>query len=346
MKHKHKQNFYERKGERKALTFTGVIFSLIVLSIFLFPMISAEKFGYNYLTPGDSLQTTINYSILSVNDSLLWDGNAWDINRWLLTDGSNSPIANINWNGFDIDFFGGNIDNITHIQFNLLGNGCVDEGCLEWNPIDGTLDLTMPGGSVNQQIGLENLRRVKANETITNGDVVYPCGGIANRLLICKADYGNIATAGINGIATEDITKDQFGYINAFGYVRDIDTTGALGYCSEGLPAWLSSDGTFQCIPPSGNKIRTVVGVIVNAHATDGIIDTHIQLVPRLQGLSQVNGTGITDDSIFVYNATSGIWDNKLRYDFTGLNVTADYHCLNTDCSSYFHNNGTHTIWK
>ena len=264
-----------------------------------------------------------NYSI-NVNNTDLWNGFAWDIDRWLLTDGTNSPTADINWNGFDIDFFGGNIDNVSHIQFNLIGDGCVDEGCLEWNPEDGTLDLTMPGGTVKQQIGEENLRRIKANEDLLNGDVVYPCGGVANRLLVCKADYGSIATAGVIGIATEDITKDQFGFINSFGLVRDINTTGEFGACTEGLPVWLSNDGKFTCIPPTGNEIRVVLGVIVNTHSSTGILDVQMQSVPRLQGLSQVNGTGITDDSSLSYNATTGIWDNKLRYDFAGLHVIAD----------------------
>ena len=93
------------------------------------------------------------------------------------------------------------------------------EGRLQWDIDDSTLEFGMPGGTVNQQIGLENLRRIKANETLSDGTIVYACGSIANRLLMCKADYNSIATAGPSGISTENIADGQFGYINAFGYV-------------------------------------------------------------------------------------------------------------------------------
>src|SRR5512136_146003 len=60
------------------------------------------------------------------------------------------------------------------IQFSLIPTTpAAAEGKLVWNADDGTLNLGMPGGSVNLQIGQEMLVRVqnKTGTTIPNGKV-------------------------------------------------------------------------------------------------------------------------------------------------------------------------------
>ena len=91
MKHKH-TIYYGRKGERKALTFTGVIFLLIALSVFLFPMASAEEFGYNYLEPGTNLQRGTNFSKIEVNYSNFTD--AWLTNIGTLQNVHSPQLSN------------------------------------------------------------------------------------------------------------------------------------------------------------------------------------------------------------------------------------------------------------
>ena len=226
----------------------------------------------------------INYSNIIINETSNMT-NLWDTNEGILDnveDIEHNQLSNLLWSvaGHIMDTFldmkGNYITNVSSIQFDPTGDGCEDEFCLEVNAEDGALELTLPGGGIHQ-IGNQLPSRFKANETISKGDVIYPCGGSGNRFLACKADYGNIATAGVTGIALEDIAENQFGYVNHFGQVKNINTTGALGYCSDGSPAWLSSNGLFQCIPPSGDKIKTIVGVIVSTHETTGIIYTTIQ---------------------------------------------------------------------
>ena len=311
----------------------SVIFVLLLMFILTPFASSANDFAYNRLYDGTQPIDGFNYSI-NTNSSDFWVtdlGSLGTVNPiqfnniagTLTIDEAHLGLLFCELTGCtmsgDITFNNAAIQNPNYIQFNTTYTDGTNEGRLQWSIEDGTLEFGMPGGNVNQQIGLENLRRVKANETISNGDVIYPCGGIANRLIICKADYGSIATAGAFGIATEDIVINQFGYVNAFGYVRDINTTGALGSCSDGSPAWLSNNGGFQCIPPTGDKIKTLVGVIVSAHETNGIIDIEMQVVPRLQGLSQVNGTGLGSEHIFIYNATSSIWENRFRPNWVNI---------------------------
>jgi len=63
-----------------------LIFFFIFLLVLL-PVVSAEEFGYNYLEGELNVVQAINYTLVSVNDSLLWDGNAWDESRWIFTSG-------------------------------------------------------------------------------------------------------------------------------------------------------------------------------------------------------------------------------------------------------------------
>ncbi len=84
MTHKHTHKFDKRKGERKALTVKGVIFLLIALSLFLFPITSAEEYGYNYLEPGKNLNPSTNYSKIEVNSSNFtqkWETNIGNLNN-------------------------------------------------------------------------------------------------------------------------------------------------------------------------------------------------------------------------------------------------------------------------
>lgn len=76
----------------------------VVLGLFFFILLislaSAEEFGYNYLEGELNVAQAVNYTLVSVNDSLLWDGNTWSNTRWLNIDGSNANTnvdIGINW---------------------------------------------------------------------------------------------------------------------------------------------------------------------------------------------------------------------------------------------------------
>jgi hypothetical protein len=64
------------------------------------------------------------------------------------------------------------------IDFDLTATVSGQEGRLCWNATDGTLNLGMPGGNVNLQVGQEQLIRVTNDEAvqIDNGQVVYISG--------------------------------------------------------------------------------------------------------------------------------------------------------------------------
>ena len=104
------------------------------------------------------------------------------------------------------------------------------EGEMAWNADDGTVDVGLDGGVV-MQTGQELFIRVKASSAITNGQLVMATGsdGNSGRILGAPADgTGAVDAMFILGVATQDISSGQTGFITTFGVVRGIDTDGSV----------------------------------------------------------------------------------------------------------------------
>lgn len=222
------------------------------------------------------------------------------------------------------------LSGVKFIDFDLTYTGDSAEGRLKWNADDGTLEVGMPGGSVNLQIGQETLIRAINNQgaQINNGDIVRISGGTGNFPDIQLADKSSIATAGSIGFATENILDGQKGYVTNFGLVRDVNTSGM----AAGSLLWLGDDGAYTTTVPTAPDIKVVVGVVIREHATEGIVFAAIQITPRLRGLSDVYSPSTPSDNDFVYwdsansrFATDGDSENVKSADagdyFVGENV-------------------------
>lgn len=167
----------------------------------------------------------------------------------------------------------GIIDDVDAIDFNLTPPSTVtmQEGRLFWNDDDGTLNLGMPGGNVVLQIGQEILIRVKntSGDTILNGTPVYVSGASGTNIEIDVADASdqdnNRKTL---AVATEDIGKNQNGYVTAFGFVRDIDTSDF----DEGDALYIADGGGLTEIRPELPLGVVRVGYCVRSNSEDGEI--------------------------------------------------------------------------
>lgn len=157
------------------------------------------------------------------------------------------------------------------VQFDLNWSDGVEEGRLQWNNDDGTLEYGMPGGNVTLQIGLEMLVRVtnKTGSAITNGTAVYISGAQGSRPTIDRADSATYSKHHALGVATETIDNNASGFVASFGYVRSLDTSawaagtelyldGASGALTNGIPAY------------PAEPVR--MGVVLFSSADDGII--------------------------------------------------------------------------
>lgn len=212
----------------------------------------------------------------------------------------------------DVSIAGG-ITNVETIQFDLTFADGTSEGQLYW--VDGeTLNLGMPGGNVNQSIGLELYAGRGKNvrgSPILNGTLVIVTGASGDNPEVVPADPDSIATAGTAGMATEDIADGQFGYITKSGLVHGDDTQpiDTSAYAAGAL-LWLDDDGGFTNIPPTAPRIKVIIGLVRRSHATQGVIDITIALVPRLRGLSDVHSpTTPNNKQIIAWNATNARWE-------------------------------------
>jgi lipopolysaccharide export system protein LptA len=162
--------------------------------------------------------------------------------------------------------------NVDYVDFDITYANGSSEGRLQWNTNDGTLEVGMPGGNVNLQIGQELLNRAR-NQTgnmIPNGTVVYPTGSSGNRLLIDIAsnNSGNFPSNQPFAMATENIAHNSDGYVTVFGNVRDIDTDS----WNEGDLLYLGVDGGLTDTPPDAPAVTALCAAVVRKHATEGVV--------------------------------------------------------------------------
>jgi hypothetical protein len=240
--------------------------------------------------------------------------------------------VNINTHGLTAEFFKFNTNNTPITN---------EEGLLQWNATDGTLDLGMSGGDITQQIGQELFIKVY-NDTgsiIENGTPVYFSGRQGNRPKVIPARSDSDATSCVCGVTTQQLDATgagREGFITTFGYVRKIKTN-------------YSGDGDWGTTWSEGNKLyvsKTIAGQLTNVepiepHHADvvgevaivgnvgiGSIFVRINLHKTLTELSDVDGTPLsTSGQILVWNNSASYFDfNKNINDYlTVSNAASEY---------------------
>jgi len=184
------------------------------------------------------------------------------------------------------------LSNISYIDFNTSIVVAHQEGRLHWNSDDGTLEIGMPGGNVNLQIGQEMLIRVKASEDIDNGELIYIDGADGTNPTASLANASEQNASKTLAMATEDITSGQKGFATAFGLVRDVPVP--IATYSDGDPIYLdSTSGKFTKTKLNHPNFRIKVGYVLRAHNTEGVIFLTIngdQWLKRMQAQGEPTG--------------------------------------------------------
>ena len=215
----------------------------------------------------------------------------------------------------ELDLNDGIINDVGYIDLNLIDGVDQAEGRLTWNDDDGTANLGMKGGIVNLQIGQEVIARVKNVEgsQIDNGMVVYVSGASGANVEVRTAIANDISTAPRTfAIATENILNNQLGYVTLIGNVRDIPTSGA----PEG-ETWNDGDILYLSAATKGDKtnvrpippdIAVVVGVVMRAHASEGVVSVKPIVVQRHSLSSDVLISSIADNDLTYWD--TDVWKN------------------------------------
>lgn len=198
----------------------------------------------------------------------------------------------------------------------------VNAGEIAWNSVDGTFDIGLLNG-VTLQAGQEIHFYGKATEAISNGDAVQFAGVQGDHLLIKKAVASEINANPeyFMGVATQDFSNNQFGYVTAFGNVRELDTTSynlgeVLYFNSESL----SVPGLLTSTKPTAPNAKIEVAAVVRVHGTQGILMVRPHVMPKVSDIQDVyidTGT-LTQNSGIFWNQLNSRFENKSIADALG----------------------------
>lgn len=204
-------------------------------------------------------------------------------------------------------------------------------GTLYWDSANGnqTLSLVMAGGLVTQQIGEEQYYRIKASAPITEGQVIMFTGtvGASGALKGAPATGLTAATALYTmGVATEDMATNAWGYVTAFGLVRNINTTGAsVGETwADGDILYLNpsvAGGLTKTVPTAPNP-KVVVAAVINA-ASNGSLFIRPSFGGKLGDFEgDVSVVSPVNGDLLIYDAVQGRWENARLTAGTNVSIT------------------------
>jgi len=181
-----------------------------------------------------------------------------------------------NMNASNLMFFSPLFDIVTASRYRFTQND--DIGSITWNEDDRTLDVKL-SNSVTANIPTEQLAPRCVNKTgvdIPDGTPVYISGVQGQRLTITPASASSYATSSkIIGVTTEDIPNNNEGFVTRAGYVRDIDTSSFVaGDCVYLSPT--TGEFTTTKPNPADGESPILMGMVIQAHATEGILCVNI----------------------------------------------------------------------
>ncbi len=143
---------------------------------------------------------------------------------------------------------------------------------------------------------------------ITNGQVVYITGADNDgHPTIELASAASSSTARIMGMATHDIGIGDHGYITRFGKVHFLDTSSF----ASGTSLYLSAvtPGYYTATRPESPGITVEIGVVVQSHATEGIILVSLGS-PRNGRISEGGVVFGTSNDFMTDDADNFYWNN------------------------------------
>jgi len=208
------------------------------------------------------------------------------------------------------------------IQFDTTANVAPVTGLLGWDSVEGTLNL---GLSSNKHIhvGEESVYRVRnsTGSTISKGTALYASGvEPSGRIQVTPyvAD-GSVREVRFMGLATENISNGINGFVQHFGYVRDLDTRGTSSTAiSVGDETWAAGDILYvhPTVPGKLTNIKpthaVVVAIIIIRHQTTGILFVRPSSGGHLEDIHDILISGsVQNNEVLSYDLSSSLWINK-----------------------------------
>jgi hypothetical protein len=219
--------------------------------------------------------------------------------------------GNVTTNGITV-----NNANANFFAVNTSANFAVTTGQIAWNPADLTFDMGMANG-VTLQVGQEQYIKIKAGEAIADGEAVMFGGTSGEHILGLR---NNMSAPGyipeyFIGVATQNFTNNQFGYVTVFGKINGLNTlaytVGDLLYADPAVIGGLTN------VEPISPNPHILVAAVTKRAGGDGHILVRPTFRDSLSNLNDVNITSPTAGQVLVYQGN--VWNNG---NITSANVT------------------------
>ena len=160
------------------------------------------------------------------------------------------------------------ITDINYVDFNTGYSTTLGAGQLGWDG-NNTLGLGMIGGNVIQHIGEDQFFYCKASSAITKGQVIMFTGAVGASGVPTGAPATGISDGTyIMGIAAETIAANDFGLVQSFGTLRNVNTTGY----SDGDILWYDPAvaGGLTKTKPSAPNVKVQMAAVINGGSSGG----------------------------------------------------------------------------
>lgn len=218
----------------------------------------------------------------------------------------------------------GSIGTPNTINFNTSYTTALTAGQLGWDG-NNTLGIGMAGGNVTQHIGEDQFFYIKASAAITKGQVIMFTGAVGASGVARGAPATGVTNGSyIMGIAAESIANNDFGLVQTFGTLRNVNTSGF----ADGDILWYDTTvtGGLTKTEPVAPNVKVQMAAVINGGSSGGgTILIRVTPGSVLGGTdSNVQFGTLSNNDLIQYYATGGYWRNIAPSSLTGVGSVAN----------------------
>ena len=211
------------------------------------------------------------------------------------------------------------------VEFSLTPTNSPGAGQIAYVGNTGALAYNMNGSAVTSQIG-QTLHAFVHNAdsvTITKGQAVYLFGASGNKASVKLANNtGDPTSAKTFGLAAEDITSGQNGFITVQGVLDGLNT----GAYNAGDTLYLGATaGSLTSVKPYAPNHLVYIGVVEKANNGNGQIYVRVQNgyeLDEIHDVDLITTPPVNKDLLTYVTGTPNLWKNQSLGTILGGNTS------------------------
>ena len=217
------------------------------------------------------------------------------------------------------------------IDFNELANLTPTASQMTWDNNDRRKTIAVGVNGDVLYVFEDSIIRVKAQSTITKGQVIMFVSGVGSSGGILAAPATGLLPDQSNyiiGVSLDNIATNGWGNVMTSGEIRGLNTTGGAENWVVGEELFYNPlvTGGLTKTKPTAPAAITRVADVINVSASQGIIYIRISYGSVFGGTDgNVNFTSLANNDVVVYNTTNNVWTNTKTVNLnniTSANVT------------------------